>query len=98
LAGAVSTCDEDSEHKHEGALYMGAEWSKMLQDCLVAGAATDQPAYDTAALRYFTALLDDLEKIGDGKGGDAAGIRDSGYAIRNPGPHTAIAYDQPHSA
>ncbi|MGH2898798.1 MAG: hypothetical protein ACRDMZ_09010, partial [Solirubrobacteraceae bacterium] len=85
LVGSIVLCDEDSERKHEGALYMGAEWSKMLQACLVAWAATDKPAYATAALRYFTALLDDLEKIGDGKGGDKAAIRDSGYAIRNLG-------------
>jgi hypothetical protein len=98
LVGSVTLCDEDGERKHEGALYMGAEWSKMLQACLVAWAATDKPVYATAALRYFTALLDDLEKIGDGKGGDRAAIRDSGYAIRNLGPYTAVAYDWLHDA
>jgi hypothetical protein len=96
LVGAVALCDEDAERKHEGALYMGAEWAKMLQACLVAWAATDKPAYSAAALRYFRALLDDLDQIGDGKGGDRAAIRDSGYAIRNLGPYTAIAYDWLH--
>ncbi|HZJ64582.1 MAG TPA: MYXO-CTERM sorting domain-containing protein [Kofleriaceae bacterium] len=96
LLGAVALCDEDSERKHEGALYMGAEWAKMLQACLVAWAATEKPAYAAAAIKYFTALLDDLEQIGDGKGGDKAAIRDSGYAIRNLGPYTAIAYDWLH--
>src|SRR5687767_4581382 len=62
LIGAVALCDEDAERKHEGALYMGAEWAKMLQACLVAWAATDKPAYSAAALRYFRALLDDLEQ------------------------------------
>jgi uncharacterized protein (TIGR03382 family) len=75
---------------------MGSEWSKMLQACLVAWAATDKPAYATSSIKYFTALLDDLDKIGDGKGGDAAASRDSGYAIRNLGPYTALAYDWLH--
>jgi MYXO-CTERM domain-containing protein len=97
LVGAVTLCDEDrSRRDHDGALYMGAEWSKMLQACLVAWAATDKPEYGTAALKYFTALIDDLDKIGDGKGGDNAVARDSGYPIRNLGPYTAVAYDWLH--
>jgi hypothetical protein len=97
LVGAVALC-EDDPHAHDRALYMGAEWGKMLQACLVAWAATDKPAYAAAALRYFTALIDDLETIGDGKGGDAAASRDDGYPIRNLGPYTAIAYDWLHDA
>lgn len=93
VGGAITLCNDK---EHEGALYMGAEWSKMLQACLVAWAATDNAKYATTALRYFTALLDDLEKLGDGKGGDAAGLRDSGYAIRNLAPYTALAYDWLH--
>jgi MYXO-CTERM domain-containing protein len=97
LVGAVALCDEDrSRRDHDGALYMGAEWAKMLQACLVAWAATDKPEYGTSALKYFTALIDDLDKIGDGKGGDTAVARDSGYPIRNLGPYTAIAYDWLH--
>lgn len=100
IAGAITLCDEDraSPHKHDGAQYMGSEWAKMLEACLIAWAATDQPAYATSAIRYFTALLDDLEAIGDGKGGDKAATRDSGYAIRNLAPYTAIAYDWLHGA
>lgn len=96
IAGAITLCSEDKGH--EGALYMGAEWSKMLQACLVAWAATDDARHATTALHYFTALLDDLEKLGDGKGGDAAALRDSGYAIRNLAPYTALAYDWLHDA
>lgn len=96
IAGAVQLCGDRTSKDHEGALYMGAEWSKMLQACLVAWAATDDPAHAATAIRYFTALIDDLEKIGDGKGGDQAAIRDSGYAIRNLGPYTALAYDWLH--
>jgi uncharacterized protein (TIGR03382 family) len=96
IAGAVQLCGDRTSKDHEGALYMGAEWSKMLQACLVAWAATDDADAAATAIRYFTALLDDLEKIGDGKGGDQAAIRDSGYAIRNLGPYTALAYDWLH--
>lgn len=99
VVGAIALCDEDaSSRDHDHSLYMGAEWAKMLQACLVAWATTGKPAYVTSSLKYFTALLDDLEVIGDGKGGDAAGIRDSGYAIRNLAPYTALAYDWLHDA
>ena len=96
IAGAIQLCADRTSKDHDGALYMGAEWSKMLQACLVAWAATNDDAHAATAIRYFTALLDDLEKIGDGKGGDQAAIRDSGYAIRNLGPYTALAYDWLH--
>ena len=96
VAGAIALCSDTASKDHESSLYMGAEWSKMLQACLVAWAATDEPRHAATALRYFTALLDDLEKIGDGKGGDQAALRDSGYAIRNLAPYTALAYDWLH--
>jgi hypothetical protein len=96
IAGAVQLCADRTTKDHEGALYMGAEWSKMVQACLVAWAATDDAEAAATAIRYFTALIDDLDKIGDGKGGDQAAIRDSGYAIRNLGPYTALAYDWLH--
>jgi hypothetical protein len=96
---AVALCDEDRTRRdHDGALYMGAEWAKMLQACLVAWVATDKPQFLASALKYFTALIDDLDKIGDGKGGDKAASRDAGYPIRNLGPYTAIAYDWLHDA
>jgi len=99
IAGAIAVCDGDrSPREHAGAQYMGSEWKKMLQACLVAWAATGDADHAASTLRYFTALLDDLDVIGDGKGGDAAGNRDSGYAIRNLGPYTALAYDWLHDA
>lgn len=99
ITGALALCDEDRTRRdHDGALYMGAEWAKMLQACLIAWAATDKPEYLASSLKYFTALLDDLDQIGDGKGGDKAASRDSGYPIRNLGPFTALAYDWLHDA
>ncbi|HEX7842843.1 MAG TPA: hypothetical protein VF469_35460, partial [Kofleriaceae bacterium] len=99
VIGAIALCDDaGNTQEHAHALYMGGEWKKMLQACLVAWAATGDRAHAAAALRYFTALLDDLDVLGDGKGGDAAANRDSGYAIRNLAPYTALAYDWLHDA
>ncbi|HEY0190122.1 MAG TPA: hypothetical protein VGC42_03315 [Kofleriaceae bacterium] len=97
VVGAINLCDDQlNTGNHERALYMGQEWGKMIQACLVAWAATDKPVYAQLTLKYFTALLDDLDVIGDGKGGDEAAIRDMGYPIRNLGPYTALAYDWLH--
>ncbi|HEU4734007.1 MAG TPA: hypothetical protein VFT22_39215, partial [Kofleriaceae bacterium] len=97
VVGAIGVCDDDLRSgSHAGAQYMGSEWSKMVQACLIAWAATQKPAYGQAALTYFVALLDDLDAVGDGKGGDKAAIRDMGYPIRNLGPYTALAYDWLH--
>src|SRR5687767_1304244 len=97
VVGAIRLCaDARQSRDHDRALYQGSEWAKVLQACLVAWAATDSKEDAQTALRFFTALIDDLDRVGDGRGGDAAAQRDSGYAIRNLGPYTAIAYDWLH--
>ncbi|HWU85708.1 MAG TPA: hypothetical protein VN253_00430, partial [Kofleriaceae bacterium] len=97
IAQAIRVCREATDtNAHDGALYQGAGWAKALQACLVAWAATEKPEYARTAIRFFTALLDDRDKIGDGAGGDTAVRRDDGYAIRNIGPYTALAYDWLH--
>lgn len=97
VVGAVNLCNEArTTDEHDHAVYMGSAWSRVLQACLVAWAATDKPEHAKTAIRFFDALLDDLDKIGDKQGGDKAAIRDSGYAIRNLGPYTALAYDWLH--
>src|SRR3954471_16696446 len=97
VVGAIKLCDDARETpEHDNAVYQGAEWSKVLQACLVAWAATDKPEHAKTAIKFMTALLDDLDKVGDKQGGDAAATRDSGYAIRNLGPYTALAYDWLH--
>ena len=98
VAVAIELCNDDAGSEPRGALYMGSEWKKMLQACLVAWAVTGDARHTRSALKYFIALLDDLDKIGDGKGGDTAANRDAGYAIRNLGPYTALAYDWLHGA
>ena len=97
VVGAIRLCDEGRTTKeHDRALYQGSAWSKLLQACLVAYAATDSKEHAAGAIKFFEALLDDLDGMDDGRGGDEAVRRDSGYSIRNLGPYTAIAYDWLH--
>jgi hypothetical protein len=94
VAEALGICRAAGEsHEHDSALYQGAGWAKVLQACLIAWATTEREAHARTAIRFFTALLDDLDKLGDGRGGEEAARRDHGYAIRNLGPYTALAYD-----
>jgi hypothetical protein len=98
IAGAVERCKQvggnPSEFSRDG--YMGLDWAGYLQNCLVAWAATGNAAFADTAMKYFIALIDDLQQVGDGKGGNEAGRRDSGYTIRALGPYTALAYDWLH--
>jgi len=98
VVGAIALCTSGQTGAHDRGLYQGAEWSRVLQACLVAWAATDDPQHATTAIKFFSALLDDKERIGDRMGGDTAVQRDSGYVIRNIGPYTALAYDWLHAA
>jgi uncharacterized protein (TIGR03382 family) len=80
--------------------YQQLDWAKHLQACLVAWAATPDAAAADAhakvAMTYFTAMLDDRDRVGDGAGGDTLVSQDSGFAIRAIGPYTALAYDWLH--
>lgn len=98
VAGAVADCREiagaPGRFGRDG--YMGLDWARSLQTCLVAWRATGEDKHAQTALVYFKALLDDRTEVGDGKGGDKSASRDSGYAIRALGPYTALAYDWLH--
>jgi hypothetical protein len=97
VVGAIRLCEEArTTRDHDRALYQGSAWARVLQACLVAWAATDSKDDAATAVKYFTALIDDLDRLGDGRGGDDAAQRDHGYAIRNLGPYTALAYDWLH--
>src|SRR5579883_1182772 len=91
---AITICDEAARsNRHDRGVYQSQEWNLVLQACLVAWAATGSADHEKTAIRFMTATLDDLDDVGDGKGGDNAALRDSGYAIRNMGLSTALAYD-----
>jgi len=94
VARAIALCgDAGTTAKYDGAQYQGSEWARALQACLVAWAATGDARHARTSIKFFTALIDDLDQVGDGKGGDRAAWRDSGYAIRMLGPYTALTYD-----
>lgn len=99
VADAIAGCRRAAQASGSTAKdhYMGLDWARALQACLVAWAATNDDAHAKTAMRYFVALLDDLSEIGDGKGGDEAARRDSGFAMRALGPYTALAYDWLHA-
>jgi hypothetical protein len=98
VVGAIRMCEEArTSRDHDRAQYQGSAWARVLQACLVAWAATDSKDDAATAIKYFTAVLDDLERVGDGRGGDEAVRRDRGYSIRNLAPYTAIAYDWLHA-
>ena len=99
VANAIAVCrgtDRPGDHDHAG--YMGLEWAKYLQACLVAWAVSDDDEDARRAVRFHIAMIDDLDKMGDAKGGDKAANRDSGFSIRALGPYTAVAYDWLHDA
>ncbi len=98
VARAVERCTQVRSNPKEFArdLYMGLDWAGYLQNCLVAWAATGKDAHADTAMNYFIAQLDDLASVGDGKGGNEAARRDSGFAMRAMGPYTAVAYDWLH--
>ncbi len=97
VIGSIKLCARArATHEYDHGVYEGSEWAKVLQGCLVAWAATDDQADAATAIKFFTALLDDHDLIGDGKGGDTAVRHDDGYPIRMVGPYTAIAYDWLH--
>ena len=93
VKSAISLCNNAGiSAAHDRAGYEGSEWAKLLQACLVAWVSTDRDEFATTAIRFYTALLDDKDRIGDGLS-DAAIQHDHGYSIRNRGPFTALAYD-----
>ncbi len=98
VAVAVRRCEDIGSAPKNFAddHYMGMDWAQQLQACLIAWRATGRDPYARTAMVYFKALLDDLATVGDGKGGNEAARRDSGYAMRAEGPYTALAYDWLH--
>jgi MYXO-CTERM domain-containing protein len=100
VARAIRECDRvGSDLKVDSKNgYMGFEWGAHASNCAIAYQATGQASHAATGLHFFSALLDDWEYVGDGKGGDTAVRHDSGYAIRAVGVHAAITYDFLHDA
>lgn len=87
--------------------YQGDNWAFPLSACGLAYQLTGDAAYATAGVKLWRASLDDVFKMGDHTAcvvgakeeqAIASVRRDTGYAIRFLGPHTALAYDWLHDA
>jgi len=87
--------------------YQGDTWAFSLSACALAFQLTGDAAHATAGIKLWNAILSDVDTMGDGKAcvvgatrdqAIAAVKRDTGYAIRFIGPHTALAYDWLHDA
>ena len=93
----VARCDDDV-HEAIPSGYEAWDWSNATLDLALCNTVSPHPEYSRAAVRYFSALLDDRYKVGDGAGGDEVVHHDDGYSIRTRGCFGAIAYDWLHDA
>ncbi len=95
---AITRCEltRSNPKEYQRDSYMGFDWGASLSACLVAWSARGNDADAKSAVGFVEALLDDLEYIGDKKGGEAAVRRDTGYAIRSMPVYVALAYDWLH--
>lgn len=73
--------------------YYGLQWSEAVASLALCYHATGDKDHAARAIHYLGGLLDDREKVGDGKGGAAEIERNSGYPIRARGVMAALAYD-----
>ena len=85
-----------------GSGYQGFDWADNVSACALAWQLTGEARYADQGVKLWRALLEDIETAGDRRAcvagaSEAAAVasirRDTGYAIRMIGPHTAIAYD-----
>ncbi len=108
-ARAIAVCkkvaSEPAAYQLSG--YQGDNWAFPLSACALAYQLTGDAAYAATGIKLWRASLDDVFKMGDraacvvgAKEAQAIASvrRDTGYAIRFLGPHTALAYDWLHDA
>src|SRR5262252_8418497 len=87
--------------------YQGADWAMAGSACALAYQITGTADYATTGLKFWKAMLEDIQTIGDKmacvagadmKAATASIRRDTDYAIRYIGPHAALVYDWLHDA
>ncbi|MGL4965113.1 MAG: hypothetical protein ACRC67_28055 [Inquilinus sp.] len=106
VARAIAKCTDArlNPASYASGQYQGFRWVEALDACLVARVATGSTLHRDTAIKYWQALLDDADTIGDANGprypnltGPATpfGIaaRDSGYSMRTNGAWGALGYD-----
>ena len=107
VAAAVRACRASDPATGAPSGYQGDQWAFPASACGLAYQLTGDRAYAAKGTRLLRALLEDVERVGDGKGcvagaspeqTIAAVRRDTGYAIRFIATHAALAYDWLHDA
>jgi hypothetical protein len=95
---AIDDCKaiQASPAAHAGGGYAGFDFVGSLVSCLIQFKATGSAGAKTQAFRFFNALLDDLNNVGDGMGGDDVVRHDTGYLMRTFGAYAGLAYDWLH--
>ncbi len=83
---------------NKSAGYLGLQWLEATLSLSLCWHASGEERYAELAVRYLTAMLDDREVIGDGKGGDNEVRRNSGFPIRAHGVGAALGFDWLYNA
>ncbi len=87
-----SACEEAVTEKVEAG-YESEDWARAATDLAMCALVTDNARYAKAAVRYAVGLVEDAQKLGDGKGGDKQVEKADGYSIRHRGVAPALVYD-----
>jgi MYXO-CTERM domain-containing protein len=110
VASLIAQCQKaiDMPASYMKSGYQGDAWSYTASACALAWQLTGDAKYAAPGVTLWRALLEDVAMLGDKMactaGADpttkaiASVKRDTGYAIRFIGPHTALAYDWLHDA
>lgn len=109
MAKLIARCQTaiDKPTMFTGSGYQGDNWAGTASACALAYQLTGDAKYAAPGITLWRAMLEDITNQGDKKAcvagaAEAAGVasirRDTGYAIRFIGPHTALTYDWLHDA
>jgi hypothetical protein len=108
VSALITRCRNASVAAGASSGYQGDTWSFAVSACALAWQLTGDAAHADKGIKLWRALLEDVDTLGDRKAclpgttdertATASIRRDTGYAIRFVGPHTALAYDWMHDA
>ncbi|MFO0638042.1 MAG: heparinase II/III family protein [Polyangiaceae bacterium] len=87
-----SSCNEAVAEKTEAG-YESEDWAHAATNLAMCALVTDNPKFAKAAVRYAVGLVEDAQKLGDGKGGEKMVEHADGYSIRHRGVAPALVYD-----
>jgi hypothetical protein len=106
VSRAITKCSNahDDPEDYASGQFQSSRWVEAVDACLVAYKTTGSSQHRDTAIKYWTALIDDADNIGDGDGPcypDACGTpstfgiaqRDDGYSMRNNVTWAALGYD-----